>query len=65
MEELTTTENRVSFARQAYNDAVLSYNNARGVFPGNVVAGMFDFAPGTMLEIESEAKRAAPQVKFS
>jgi LemA protein len=64
MEELTTTENRVAFARQAYNDAVLSYNNAREVFPGSVVAGMFNFAPGTMLEIDSPAKRAAPQVKF-
>jgi LemA protein len=65
MEELTSTENRVAFARQAYNDAVLGYNNAREVFPNNLVAGTFGFAAATMLEIESPAKRAAPQVKFS
>jgi LemA protein len=65
MEELTSTENRVSFARQAYNDAVLGYNNAREVFPNNLVAGMFAFAPATMLQIESADKRAAPAVKFS
>ena len=65
MEELTSTENRVSFARQAYNDAVLGYNNAREVFPNNMVAGMFAFVPATMLQIESPDKRAAPAVKFS
>jgi len=65
MEELTSTENRVSFARQAYNDAVLDYNNAREVFPNNLVAGTFGFAPAAMLEIESAAKRATPEVKFS
>jgi LemA protein len=65
MEELTSTENRVAFARQAYNDAVLTYNTAREVFPNNLVAGTFGFAPAAMLEIESPAKRAAPQVKFS
>ena len=64
MEELTSTENRVSFARQAYNDAVLDYNNAREVFPNNLVAGTFGFAPAAMLEIESPAKRAVPEVKF-
>ena len=64
MEELTSTENRVSFARQAYNDAVLAYNNSCEVFPNTLIAGMFAFAPGTMLQIESAEKRAAPQVKF-
>ena len=64
MEELTSTENRVAFARQAYNDAVLGYNNAREVFPGNLVAGPFGFAPAALLEIESPDKRAVPQVKF-
>jgi LemA protein len=64
MEELTSTENRVAFARQAYNDAVLGYNNAREVFPNNLVSGVFGFVPAAMLEIESTEKRAAPQVKF-
>jgi LemA protein len=65
MEELTSTENRVAFARQAYNDAVLGYNNARESFPGTLLAGMFGFQPASMLEIESPEKRTAPQVKFS
>ena len=65
MEELTSTENRVSFARQAYNDAVLGYNNTCEVFPNNLLAGMFSFTPATMLQIESPDKRAAPAVKFS
>jgi len=65
MEELTSTENRVSFARQAYNDAVLDYNNAREVFPNNLISGMFAFTAATPLAIESADKRAAPQVKFS
>ncbi len=64
MEELTSTENRVSYARQAYNDAVLAYNNSCEVFPNTLLAGMFAFTPGTMLQIESAEKRAAPQVKF-
>ena len=64
MEELTSTENRVGFARQAYNDAVLAYNNSREVFPNNLVAGTFGFAPAAMLEIESAEKRAVPEVKF-
>ena len=64
MEELTSTENRVAFARQAYNDAVLGFNNACEVFPGNLVAGTFGFTPAAMLDIESPAKRTAPQVKF-
>jgi LemA protein len=64
MEELTSTENRVAFARQAYNDAVLGYNNAREVFPNNLVAGTFGFQPASVLELESPEKRAVPQVKF-
>jgi LemA protein len=64
-EELTSTENRVAFARQAYNDAVLDYNNARETFPGSVVASAFAFTPATTLEIEDIAtKRAAPKVSF-
>jgi LemA protein len=51
-EELSITENRVAFARQAYNDAVLGYNNQREVFPNNIVSGMFGFMPGKVLEIE-------------
>jgi LemA protein len=65
MEELTSTENRVAFARQAYNDAVLYYNNACGVFPNNLIAGTFGFTEAAMLDIESPAKRAVPEVKFS
>ncbi|HUO94900.1 MAG TPA: LemA family protein [Steroidobacteraceae bacterium] len=65
MEELTSTENRVAYARQAYNDAVLTYNTDREIFPNNLIAGPFGFAPAAMLDIESPAKRAAPEVKFS
>jgi LemA protein len=64
-EELTSTENKVSFARQAYNDAVMSYNNKREMFPGNFVAGMGDFPAAQLLEIESAEKRTAPKVSFS
>ena len=64
MEELTSTENRVAYARQAYNDAVLSYNTACEVFPNNLIAGSFGFAAAAMLDIEAPAKRAAPEVKF-
>jgi len=63
-EELTSTENRVAFARQAYNDSVMSFNNRREVFPSSVVAGMFNFAPAALLEIEDPAKREAPKVSF-
>jgi LemA protein len=63
-EELTSTENKVAFARQAYNDAVMSYNNAREMFPNSLVAGNFGFAPMSMLEIESVAKREVPRVSF-
>ena len=64
-EELTTTENKVAFARQSFNDAVMNYNNLREMFPNSVVAGMFMFTPAQLLEIESPEKRAVPQVKFT
>jgi len=64
-EELTSTENKVAFARQAYNDSVLGYNNTREVFPNSVVAGMFGFAQAEPLAIESPEKRAVPKVSFS
>jgi LemA protein len=64
-EELTSTENRVAFARQAYNDAVMSYNNAREVFPSSIIAGMFNFAPAQMLEAAKPEAREAPKVSFT
>jgi LemA protein len=65
-EELTSTENKVAFARQAYNDSVMGYNNKREVFPNNILAGMFQFQPAALLEItEADAhKREAPKVAF-
>jgi LemA protein len=63
-EELTSTENRVAFARQAYNDSVMAYNNKREVFPSSIVAGMFNFAPAALLEIEDPGEREAPRVQF-
>ena len=57
-EELTSTENKVAFARQAFNDAVMAYNNRREVFPSSVVAGMFQFASAALLEIPAEIGRA-------
>lgn len=63
-EQLTTTENKVSFSRQAFNDAVMSYNNGIEMFPGSLIAGWFKFMPSAFLEIESETKRDMPEVKF-
>ena len=63
-EELTSTENKVSFARQAYNDAVMTYNNAREVFPSSIVAGMFTFQPAQLLDISKPEAREAPKVSF-
>jgi len=66
-EELTSTENKVAFARQAFNDSVMAYNNKREVFPNSIFAGMFGFAPATLLEIPAEKQaevRAAPKVQF-
>ncbi len=64
-EELTTTENKVAFARQAFNDSVMSYNNRREVFPNSVIAGMFGFLPAELLQIESPQKREVPKVSFT
>ena len=64
-EELTSTENKVAFARQAYNDAVMTYNNRREMFPGSVVANMFQFQPAELLKIESDTKREVPKVSFT
>ena len=64
-EELTSTENKVAFARQGYNDSVMGYNNRREMFPGSLVAGMFGFQPASLLEIDNPAKREAVQVKFT
>lgn len=63
-EELTSTENKVAFARQGYNDAVTYYNTAREQFPAVIVANMFGFTEASLFEIESEKERQAPQVKF-
>jgi LemA protein len=63
-EELTSTENRIAFARQAYNDSVTSYNTARETFPSSVLAGSFGFEAAPLLVIENEAARAAPRVSF-
>ena len=64
-EELTSTENKVAFARQGYNDAVMSYNTRRESVPDNIVAGLFAFTEATLLEAtESKEERQAPKVKF-
>lgn len=63
-EELTSTENKVAFARQAFNDAVMNYNNTREMFPNSLIAGTFAFSPAQLLEIESPEKRAVPKVTF-
>jgi len=65
-EELTTTENRVAFARQHYNDAVMAYNNRREVFPSSLIAGVFNFAPAALLDIPADRAevREVPKVQF-
>ena len=63
-EELTTTENKVAFARQAYNDSVMEYNTLCESFPNNLFARWFSFKMAELLEIEDEAKREAPKVSF-
>jgi LemA protein len=63
-EELTSTENKVSFARQAYNDAVMRYNTACETFPNVILANSFGFQAAALFEITNETERAAPQVKF-
>ncbi len=64
-EELSSTENKVAFSRQAFNDAVLSYNNKAENFPNNIIAGMFRFELASFLEIQSEEKREVPDVSFT
>ena len=63
-EELTTTENKISFSRQHYNDSVAVYNMARQKFPGNMVAGMFGFKRMEFFELAEQDQREAPQVSF-
>lgn len=64
-EELTTTENRVAFARQAFNDAVMAYNTARETFPAVVFAGALGFHEAQLFAIENEAEKVAPKVSFN
>jgi LemA protein len=64
-EELASTENKVAFSRQAFNDSVLQYNNSAQNFPNNVLAGMFNFELASFLEIEAPEMREAPKVSFS
>lgn len=63
-EELTTTENRIGFARQFYNDVVMRYNNATQMFPTNIIAGVFSFQSAESFELKEEAQREAPKVSF-
>jgi LemA protein len=63
-EELTSTENKIAFARQAYNDSVMEYNTSRETFPNVVLAGMFGFLPAELFHIEDPAEKAAPKVSF-
>jgi LemA protein len=64
-EELTSTENKISFARQAYNDSVMTYNTDREVFPSNLIAGMFNFAAAELFVIDKPEQKDAPKVSFS
>jgi len=64
-EELTSTENKISFARQAYNDSVMTYNTDREVFPSNLIAGMFNFSPAELFVIDKPEQKDAPKVSFS
>ena len=64
MEELTSTENKVAFARQAYNDSVMAYNTQREIFPTNLIAAPFNFGPAEMFVIEKPEEKEAPKVTF-
>jgi LemA protein len=64
MEELTSTENKVAFARQAYNDSVMVYNTARESFPTNMIANGFNFAAAEMFVIDKPEEKVAPKVSF-
>ena len=63
-EELTSTENKVSFARQSYNDSVTTYNTTREMFPANMIAGTFGFGDAQLFVVDEEAEREAPKVEF-
>ncbi len=63
-EELTSTENKIAFARQYYNDSALQYNNKTEMFPSNIVAGTFSFERADFFEVEAPAEREAPKVSF-
>ncbi len=64
-EELTSTENKISFARQAYNDSVMVYNTDREVFPSNIIAGIFNFGPAELFVVDKPEQKEAPKVSFS
>jgi len=64
-EELTSTENKISFARQAYNDSVMVYNTNREVFPSNLIASLFNFGPAELFVIDKPEQKEAPKVSFS
>jgi len=64
-EELTSTENKISFARQAYNDSIMTYNTDREVFPSNIIAGIFNFGPAELFVIDKPEQKDAPKVSFS
>ena len=64
-EELTSTENKIAFARQAYNDSVMEYNTSRETFPNVVLAGMFGFLPAELFHVEDPTEKNAPKVSFS
>lgn len=64
MEEMSSTENKIAFARQAYNDSVMGYNTNREVFPNNLISGMFHFSAAIMFEITNAAEKEAPKVSF-
>ena len=64
-EEVSATENKIAFARQAYNDSVMEYNTRREVFPTTIIASMFNFAEAHVFEIEQPAEREAPKISFN
>ncbi|MCB1231945.1 MAG: LemA family protein [Verrucomicrobiae bacterium] len=63
-EELTSTESKVAFSRQAYNDSVMNYNNKIEMFPSNLVAGVFNFGPATLFEVSDDSERDSVKVEF-
>ena len=64
-EELTSTENKISFARQAYNDSVMTFNTNREVFPNNLIANTFNFTAAELFVVDKPEEKAAPKVSFS